>query len=84
MLGMMVWFRAIFQSIHRFAVCSLLQLNGVESWRDEGRLRQVGETNGGLVVVTSWRGDQIRVVTAYPASKKIRTLYCNLKGRNYG
>ena len=38
---------------------------------------QVGETDAGriLVVVTTWRDGGIRVITAFPANKKLRTLY---------
>ncbi len=43
----------------------------------EERTLQVGETDAGrvLVVVTTWRDDRIRVITAFPANKKLRTLY---------
>jgi uncharacterized DUF497 family protein len=56
-----------------------------ETRSGEERLRQVGETKRGrvLVVVTTWREDNIRVVTAYPASKILRTLYLTQKGKNY-
>lgn len=43
----------------------------------EERIAQVGETNAGriLVVVTTMRGHLIRVVTAFPAEKRIRKVY---------
>ena len=43
----------------------------------EERIVQVGETNKGriLIVVTTWRKEMIRVVTAYPAPKQLRMLY---------
>jgi uncharacterized DUF497 family protein len=43
----------------------------------EERTLQLGETRTGrvLVVVTTWRDDRIRVITAFPANKKLRTLY---------
>jgi uncharacterized DUF497 family protein len=43
----------------------------------EERTLQVGETDAGriLIVVTTWRGQKVRVVTAFPANKKLRELY---------
>lgn len=43
----------------------------------EERIVQVGSTdkNRILIVVTTWREEKIRVVTAYPAPKQLRTLY---------
>lgn len=43
----------------------------------EERIAQVGETHAGrvLVVVTTMRGDKVRVVTAIPANRKLRKLY---------
>jgi uncharacterized DUF497 family protein len=43
----------------------------------EERTLQVGETDAGriLIVVTTWREQKVRVVTAFPANKKIRGLY---------
>jgi uncharacterized DUF497 family protein len=43
----------------------------------EERTVQIGETDAGriLVVVTTWRDGSIRVITAFPANKKLRTLY---------
>ena len=43
----------------------------------EMRLRQVGETAAGriLVVVSTYRGELTRVITSYPASRFLRTLY---------
>jgi uncharacterized DUF497 family protein len=57
-----------------------------ETLSGEERVRQVGETNSGrlLVVVSTWRGENIRVVTAYPASKLLRTLYLKQKGIYHG
>lgn len=44
---------------------------------NEERTAQVGETDAGriLVVVSTTRGDLIRVVTALPAIKRIRNVY---------
>lgn len=48
----------------------------------EQRTAQVGETDAGriLVVITTWRGGKLRVVTAFPAKKKFRQLYEQRKG----
>ena len=47
----------------------------------EERLNQVGETDAGrvLVVVTTQRGDDTRVVTAHPADRDMRALYAHMK-----
>jgi hypothetical protein len=43
----------------------------------EERTPQIGETDTGrvLFVVTTWREEQIRVVTAFPASRNLRAFY---------
>ena len=45
------------------------------------RLNQVGETDTGrvLVVVTTQRGGDTRVVTAHPADRDMRALYAQMK-----
>jgi uncharacterized DUF497 family protein len=50
----------------------------------EERTLQVGETDAGriLVVVTTWRDDRIRVITAFPANKKLRALYESYKEKD--
>jgi uncharacterized protein len=52
----------------------------------EERLVQVGETDAGriLVVVTTWREGNVRVVTAFPAKKKIRDFYERQKEEKHG
>ena len=47
----------------------------------EERLNQVGETNAGrvLVVVTTQRGEDTRVVTAHPADRDMRALYAQMR-----
>ncbi len=47
----------------------------------EIRIRQVGETSEGriLAVVTTERGESIRVVTAYPASPSLWSAYAKHK-----
>jgi uncharacterized DUF497 family protein len=49
----------------------------MQSSDGEERLVQVGATSKGriLIVVTAWRKDLIRVITAYPAPKQLRELY---------
>jgi uncharacterized DUF497 family protein len=51
----------------------------------EDRFVQLGETNGGriLIVVSTWRGTKIRVITAYDAPKALKHLYIIEKGK-YG
>jgi hypothetical protein len=48
----------------------------------EQRVAQLGETNSGrvLVVVSTWRGDLIRVITAYPARKRLCNFYATQRG----
>jgi uncharacterized DUF497 family protein len=48
----------------------------------EERVLQIGETNALriLVVVTTWRGSRIRVVTAFSATPQLRDLYIAQKG----
>jgi uncharacterized protein len=43
----------------------------------EERIVQIGVTDKGriLLVVTTWRKEKIRVVTAYPAPKQLREFY---------
>ena len=47
----------------------------------EERVNQVGETDAGrvLVVVTTQRGEDTRVVTAHPAHRDMRALYAQMK-----
>ena len=47
----------------------------------EERLNQVGETDAGrvVVVVTTERGKDIRVVTAHPADRDMRAFYAQMK-----
>jgi len=47
----------------------------------EERFTQLGETEAGriLFVIVTWRGNLIRVVTAYPAKLKWRRLYADNK-----
>jgi uncharacterized DUF497 family protein len=52
----------------------------------EERTVQVGETDKGrvLVVVTTWRGEKVRVVTSFPASARMRRFYLAKRARNHG
>jgi uncharacterized protein len=49
----------------------------VQLRRNEERYLQVGETSEGriLVVVTTWRGSKVRVVTAFAANQRMRRFY---------
>ncbi len=49
--------------------------------KGEERLNQVRETDAGrvLVVVTTQRGDDTRVVTAHPADRDMRALYAQMR-----
>jgi uncharacterized DUF497 family protein len=51
----------------------------------EERIPQVGATDSGrvLLVVTTWRGESIRVVTAFPAPRALRKLYAAKRGTGY-
>ena len=56
------------------------------SHRDkESRVAQIGETDKGriLVVVSTWRGGLIWVVTAYPAKKRLRMVYAAEKAKRH-
>lgn len=48
---------------------------------EEERIVQLGETDAGriLVVVTTMRDDLIRVVTAFPAAKRLTDIYLTHK-----
>ena len=51
----------------------------------EPRVAQLGETDKGriLVVVSTWRSGLIRVVTAYPAKRRLRGLYADQKAKRH-
>ena len=57
-----------------------------ETSSGEERTAQVGETDAGrvLVVITTMRDDLIRVVTAFPAAKRLRKLYIIHRGTHEG
>jgi len=52
----------------------------------EERFVQLGETNAGriLVVVSTWRKNLIRVITAFDANKAMKRVYIAQKGKLYG
>ncbi len=52
----------------------------------EERTIQVGETDAGriLVVITTWRREKLRVVTAFSANKKLRKLYAQFQRESQG
>jgi len=55
---------------------------GTEERSGEERHTELGETAAGrlLVVAWAWRGQRIRVVTAFPANRKWRALWRRIKG----
>jgi uncharacterized DUF497 family protein len=58
--------------------------DGVEQFENgEERLMQIGVTNAlrCLVVITTWRGALLRVVTAYQAPPALRDYYFRVKRR---
>jgi uncharacterized DUF497 family protein len=54
--------------------------------KNEERTIRVGETAAGriLVVITAWRGERLRPVTAFPANKRLRNLYAQYEGESQG
>jgi uncharacterized DUF497 family protein len=50
---------------------------GLQDWHDEERFSEMGVTARGrfIVVVTTWRGKRIRVVTAYDAPREYIKAY---------
>jgi uncharacterized DUF497 family protein len=50
---------------------------GTQQHQDEERMLEVGVTKAGrcLVILSTWRGDRQRVVTAYDAPPALRSLY---------
>ena len=45
----------------------------IQDWHDEERFSEAGETANGriLVVITTWRGSRVRVVTAFDAPRSV-------------
>jgi uncharacterized DUF497 family protein len=56
---------------------------GYQDWHDEERYAEVGATARGrmLLVWTTWRGDRIRVVTAFDAPKSDASEYLRMVTR---
>ncbi len=56
---------------------------GKEERNGEQRILHLGETDAGrvLLIAVTARGDKIRVVTAYPANRKMRTFYSEQRAR---
>lgn len=58
----------------------------VDGWRQhqdgEERFMQIGVTNAMrvLVVIVTWRGDLVRVVSAFPAPPGLRSFYAAERG----
>jgi uncharacterized DUF497 family protein len=59
---------------------------GSEIVHAEERVAQLGETRAGriLLVVTTWRGDALRVVTAYEPAKRLKAAYWTQKAKEHG
>jgi uncharacterized protein len=49
---------------------------------DEERIAELGHTNSGriLAVVSTWRANKVRIVTAYDAVRAMRDQYLKAKG----
>jgi hypothetical protein len=60
-----------------------LDIPPIQMRNGEERIAELGETDAGriLLVITSMRGDRIRVVTAMPAKRRLRRLYVAQKWR---
>jgi hypothetical protein len=63
-----------------------VNLSYVMAGSGEQRWASIGPTDGGRLLVVVWtvRGDRARVVTAYPATKGMRTAYASAKGGSHG
>jgi uncharacterized DUF497 family protein len=50
------------------------------------RTRYIGETRAGriLIILITWRGDLIRVISGWDPPKSSKTLYLNRKVSDYG
>ena len=57
---------------------------GYQQHTTEERYINIGVTDAQrvLVVITTWRGDLLRVVTAYPASQSVREFYASERRGN--
>jgi uncharacterized DUF497 family protein len=63
-----------------------VNLSYVVAGSGEQRWASVGPTDDGRLLVVVWtvRGDRVRVVTAYPATKRVRAAYASAKGGSHG
>lgn len=54
---------------------------GYQDWHEEERFAEVGVTAHGryLIVVTTWRGTRLRVVTAFNAPKELIEEYLRVR-----
>jgi len=61
----------------------------VDGWRQvqdgEERFMQIGVTNAMrvLVVIITWRGDLVRVVSAFPAPPGLRNFYASARSKSW-
>lgn len=55
---------------------------GISERNGEKRSLAIGATNNQriLLIATTWRGNRMRIITAYPASRKFREFYLYKKG----
>ncbi len=58
----------------------------VQTIKGEERFLQLGETNVGriLFVVSTWRNNLVRVITAFDAPREMKRTYIVQKGKWYG
>jgi hypothetical protein len=62
-----------------------VNLSYVVAGSGEQRWASVGPIDDGRLLVVVWtvRGDRVRVVTAYPATKRVRAAYAGAKGGSH-
>ena len=63
-----------------------IEMQTAEGSGEEERLLQIGETAKGriLQLLTTWRGGQVRVISAWDAPKQLKTYYLAEMRRRYG
>lgn len=63
-----------------------IELQGGDDSNDEERLLQIGETANGriLQLLTTWRGGQARVISAWDAPKQLKSYYLAEMRRRHG
>ena len=63
-----------------------IEMQTAEGSGEEERLLHIGETAMGriLQLLTTWRGGQVRVISAWDAPKQLKTYYLAEMRRRYG